>query len=84
MLITPATKPTRPPKKTEDENLNDHGQLLRRLEHFLGECRNQERRFLIVMIEVLSQVNVYDRDLEIIIDSVRNLTLKRRLRAIFW
>jgi hypothetical protein len=84
MSITPTIKTNPPPKKTADEkNWKDLGQLRRRLENSLGEYGNEERRFLIVLIEVLSRVNLFDRDLEIIIDSVRNLTLKRRLRAIF-
>jgi hypothetical protein len=75
---------TRPPKKTYRESRKAHDQLFKRLNNSLGEYGNEERRFLIMMIEVLSRVNVFDRDRDIIVDSVRNLTLKRRLRAVFW
>ena len=84
MSITPTIKSTRPPKKTYRESRKAHDQLFKRLNNSLGEYGNEERRFLIVMIEVLSRVNVFDRDRDIIVDSVRNLTLKRRLRAVFW
>jgi hypothetical protein len=74
----------RPQKKGIDQNAKALGQLRKRLEDSLTKCNDEESRFVITMINVLSRVNMYDRDLEIIIDSVRNLTLKRRLRAVFW
>jgi hypothetical protein len=80
-MTTPANT-SRSPKWLE--NYEAIGQLLRQLEGSLNEYKDDERCVVIVMIKFLHRLNVYDRDLEIIIDSVRSLTSKRRLRAVIW
>ena len=82
--MTTATKANRPAKKGWYQNYKATGKLLAQLEDPRNEYNDDERRFVIVMINLLHRVNMFDRDLGIIIDSVRNLTLRRRLRAIFF
>jgi hypothetical protein len=80
-----ATKATRPRKKTHTENTKAVLRLRRQLEDFLLESHTSyaERCFVKQMIDFLYRVSVFDRDIEIITDSVRSLTLKRRLQVAF-
>jgi hypothetical protein len=83
--MTPATNVPRPRKKTADEKAKAALRLRRRLEDSLFEfdASSAERRIVKVMIDLLYRLSPYDRDIEINTVSVRNLTLKRRLRGAF-
>jgi hypothetical protein len=79
-VMPTAAKPKRPRWIMNFEVIE---QLIKQLEGSLHEHKEDERRFLVEMINLLMRVNLYDRNLETIIDSVRNLTSERGLRVAF-
>ena len=80
--MAPPTNGTRPRKRTTDENAKACLRLRRQLEDSLiegnGNCA--ERRILKALIDLLYSVNIFGTQAEIIVDSVRNLTQRGRLR----
>lgn len=85
MSITATVKTNRPYENPYTVRAKATLRLRRRLEnsligHGLGHA---ERRFVKSMIDLLYCVSIYDRDTDVVIESVRNLTSKRRLQAAF-
>ena len=83
--MNPPVRSTRSQKKTPKEIAKAALRLRRQLENSLLEYDGSyaERRFVKAMVDLLYSVGIFDRDVEIIIDSVRNLTSKKRLRGVF-
>ena len=83
--MTSATASARRRKMTDDEKAKAILRLRSKLEISLVGYHGNfgERRFLKSMIDLLYCVRFSDSDAEIIIDSVRQLTSKRRLQNAF-
>jgi hypothetical protein len=84
--MSQATNATRPRKMTTTEIAQATLRLRRRLEDSLPERLRDnaaERRFIQAMIDLLYCISAYDSGSETIIDCVRKLTLKPRLRKAF-
>jgi hypothetical protein len=86
MIISPTIKTTRPRKMTTTEIAQATLRLRRRLEDSLEEIPHQngaERRVVAAMIDLLYCLPDWVSGAEAIIDGIRKLTQKGRLRDIF-
>ena len=81
--MTHATKANHPPEENILQKAKTVLRLCRQLEDSLVGTSGAERRFLKAMISLLDRINIFDKEIDSIIDSVRNLTLKRRLRSAY-